>query len=176
MTKTTKERCTTQAEVSIRTSPETQKRRLWPAGFPAGHRRRLMVACSFLSVRKSSSPSCFQKSPERRFCISGNVISESRSLFLENLTLFFDFSLFCCRICEKATQKCGFFSCISIVNTGWHARRDSNPQPSEPESVLSTAKAVVQHQKMSCYYIFAVFFPMSAFSVHAFSMVECRTS
>ena len=84
----------------------------------------------FISVKEFESP----KSPERRFCISGNVIFESRSLFLENLTLFFDFSLFCCRICEKATQKCGFFSCISIVNTGWHARRDSNPQPSEPES------------------------------------------
>ena len=99
-------------------SPRNEKSRLRPAGFPAGHRRRLMVACSFLSVRKSSSPSCFQKSPERRFCISGNVIFESCSLFLENLTLFFDFGLFCCRICEKATQKCGFFSCIFFINTG----------------------------------------------------------
>ena len=84
----------------------------------------------FISVKEFESP----KSPERRFCISGNVISELRSLFLGNLTLFFDLGLFCCRTCEKATLKCGFFSCISIVNTGWHARRDSNPQPSEPES------------------------------------------
>ena len=58
----------------------------------------------FISVKEFESP----KSPERRFCISGNVIFESRSLFLENLTLFFDFGLFCCKIREKATQKCGF--------------------------------------------------------------------
>ena len=119
--------------VSITTNLNSLKERknaaCVPAGFPAGRRRRLAVIFSFLVVRKSSSPSSFQKSPKRRFGIFLCVIFESRYLFLGNLTLFHDFGLFCCEICEKATQKCGFFSCIFFINTGWYGRRDSNPRP-----------------------------------------------
>lgn len=47
-------------------------------------------------------------------------------------------------MCKNPAPKCRIFACIFFVHATWHTGRDSNPQPSEPESDALSIEPPVQ--------------------------------